>query len=98
MDVAPRVGAWIETRSPPPVRACRWVAPRVGAWIETAQLTPMPSQVKVAPRVGAWIETRSLLATGGRGVSRPAWARGLKRHRNQKADRDVRRAPRGRVD
>jgi len=38
-DVAPRVGAWIET---PPVRFCAVVfsvAPRVGAWIETRTYT-----------------------------------------------------------
>ena len=39
-DVAPRVGAWIETRG----TSERWyvavyqVAPRVGAWIETLYL------------------------------------------------------------
>ena len=33
--VAPRVGAWIETRNNAAVLATKVVAPRVGAWIET---------------------------------------------------------------
>ena len=39
-DVAPRVGAWIETLSGELYRD-NWigVAPRVGAWIETPKLT-----------------------------------------------------------
>ena len=56
-DVAPRVGAWIETISG--VRLC-WseqVAPRVGAWIETTSLMSTKDLKGVAPRVGAWIET-----------------------------------------
>ena len=34
--VAPRVGAWIETRTPAMIPIAGIVAPRVGAWIETA--------------------------------------------------------------
>ena len=33
--VAPRVGAWIETKYRGGNRPSRFVAPRVGAWIET---------------------------------------------------------------
>ena len=33
--VAPRVGAWIETRWYLSIMGCQYVAPRVGAWIET---------------------------------------------------------------
>ena len=33
--VAPRVGAWIETRVRGPGGGGVYVAPRVGAWIET---------------------------------------------------------------
>ena len=36
--VAPRVGAWIETRFPLRNSAALYVAPRVGAWIETGQI------------------------------------------------------------
>ena len=55
--VAPRVGAWIETRIKLPIMAIRGVAPRVGAWIETMVNIPIYSSAAVAPRVGAWIET-----------------------------------------
>jgi len=57
--VAPRAGAWIETRITRPTgRICN-VAPRAGAWIETRRLA-MTRQAKcVAPRAGAWIETES---------------------------------------
>ena len=34
-NVAPRVGAWIETANSNPARRRLIVAPRVGAWIET---------------------------------------------------------------
>ena len=33
--VAPRVGAWIETRMLATRKLLQYVAPRVGAWIET---------------------------------------------------------------
>ena len=35
MAVAPRVGAWIETKQRPGFARFERVAPRVGAWIET---------------------------------------------------------------
>ena len=35
-EVAPRVGAWIETCRNRPYHRNQYVAPRVGAWIETA--------------------------------------------------------------
>ena len=57
-EVAPRVGAWIETidtLGPAPNRTI--VAPRVGAWIETNLDGGSRLRVGVAPRVGAWIET-----------------------------------------
>ena len=34
-DVAPRAGAWIETRCPTASQSMLLVAPRAGAWIET---------------------------------------------------------------
>ncbi len=56
--VAPRVGAWIETRyEQHPDGRCRDVAPRVGAWIETTRIRSRRRFTEVAPRVGAWIET-----------------------------------------
>ena len=58
-SVAPRAGAWIETRviSSGSVISLH-VAPRAGAWIETlsVHLYTSPS-LYVAPRAGAWIET-----------------------------------------
>ena len=35
VEVAPRVGAWIETKLRSKADRMGWVAPRVGAWIET---------------------------------------------------------------
>ena len=60
--VAPRVGAWIETRQYPGTVVCGLVAPRVGAWIETCQPFGDCLGGIVAPRVGAWIETTRNLA------------------------------------
>ena len=56
-DVAPRVGAWIETRIRPLSLMPSEVAPRVGAWIETFYILYICFDIFVAPRVGAWIET-----------------------------------------
>ena len=55
--VAPRVGAWIETRKDESEGRTKDVAPRVGAWIETSIGLKHKDLVGVAPRVGAWIET-----------------------------------------
>ena len=55
--VAPRVGAWIETRAAFAGEYSVMVAPRVGAWIETVAIRPLRYSLNVAPRVGAWIET-----------------------------------------
>jgi hypothetical protein len=35
LEVAPRAGAWIETRELGPLPGATAVAPRAGAWIET---------------------------------------------------------------
>ena len=56
-DVAPRVGAWIETAGLADKNVVEGVAPRVGAWIETKMYVQSLGNTKVAPRVGAWIET-----------------------------------------
>jgi len=59
-DVAPRVGAWIETmRDRDYQEQPQQVAPRVGAWIETVCQASNGTGSRVAPRVGAWIETHS---------------------------------------
>ena len=61
--VAPRVGAWIETKIGGRRGDTLRVAPRVGAWIETFAQTKKELEKQVAPRVGAWIETKRLLLT-----------------------------------
>ncbi len=57
------------------------VAPPVGAWIETLDKAELFLGTKVAPPVGAWIETRLTAKANGQNLSRPPWARGLKRNR-----------------
>ena len=56
-NVAPRVGAWIETNIILTYFDTLGVAPRVGAWIETGLVVRRSPDQNVAPRVGAWIET-----------------------------------------
>ena len=56
-DVAPFMGAWIETNQHRPLSARLPVAPFMGAWIETRiPLIVLPGG-NVAPFMGAWIET-----------------------------------------
>ena len=88
-QVAPRVGAWIETALPGQVFQRMVVALRVGAWIETGALGTTLMDGQVAPRVGAWIETAVRVDGGRCGLSRPAWARGLK-HRQGSRGREAR--------
>ena len=56
-DVAPLVGAWIETASSSFCSSALVVAPLVGAWIETRKSDLQLRIQMVAPLVGAWIET-----------------------------------------
>ena len=58
LQVAPRVGAWIETLTRNVFSYTPAVAPRVGAWIETSMNIIFRKMSSVAPRVGAWIETK----------------------------------------
>jgi len=51
----------------------------VGAWIETGTKVTIMFLVDVAPCVGAWIETEQVRYRLNVTLSRPAWARGLKR-------------------
>ena len=59
-NVAPLVGAWIETENTIQAVLERAVAPLVGAWIETNSSASRQLFTSVAPLVGAWIETLSL--------------------------------------
>ena len=56
-EVAPLVGAWIETIGMQEAQFGTMVAPLVGAWIETLFRIPRLLPSPVAPLVGAWIET-----------------------------------------
>ena len=56
-DVAPHVGAWIETLLLHKAVLNFEVAPHVGAWIETKLSAYTNNTDSVAPHVGAWIET-----------------------------------------
>ena len=56
-EVAPLVGAWIETSLHVRYRCVSMVAPLVGAWIETLMVQAWVMVQQVAPLVGAWIET-----------------------------------------
>ena len=79
-QVAPRVGAWIETILFLLIIIFSFhVAPRVGAWIETCHHHKAYRHSSVAPRVGAWIETLYRIALFGLNGSHPVWVRGLKR-------------------
>ena len=69
-QVAPRVGAWIETVYPAIFWHFGGVAPRVGAWIETAICYGRMKKRNVAPRVGAWIETQETARTDAAGRGR----------------------------
>ena len=57
IDVAPLVGAWIETVMRSDYTKQYVVAPLVGAWIETPGFLNFHPCSLVAPLVGAWIET-----------------------------------------
>ena len=57
LQVAPRAGAWIETRPSWVWFSAASVAPRAGAWIETVNTPNIDHRPYVAPRAGAWIET-----------------------------------------
>ena len=78
VQVAPCVGAWIETRCLyPGARPCR-VAPCVGAWIETLLAHIVRGMTRVAPCVGAWIETSMITMQGTTQNVAPCVVRGLK--------------------
>ena len=84
LDVAPRVGAWIETSKDKFSGKFIVVAPRVGAWIET----PRRSGYSL-PRLSrpVWARGLKLFQSGVqffRNLSRPVWARGLKLSQTKK--------------
>ena len=77
-QVAPRVGAWIETTKSFIMFLIVCVAPRVGAWIETGRCLWHGIRLRSHP---AWVrglkqsnQTRIMTLR----MSHPAWVRGLK--------------------
>ena len=69
--VAPRAGAWIETKTRPLSPVGHSVAPRAGAWIETIVTGGATGLLGVAPRAGAWIETLISTTFDARNSCRP---------------------------
>ena len=57
-EVAPYVGAWVETKTAETTASTAIVAPYVGAWVETRKSKKRYRKKSVAPYVGAWVETR----------------------------------------
>ena len=97
-NVAPRVGAWIETPHYPDQTTRQPVAPRVGAWIETRTFQGHYVVLNVAPRVGAWIETGNRRPKPDATKSHPVWVRGLKLKRAFGRRKTLGRTPCGCVD
>ena len=79
IDVAPRVGAWIETSLAVFYLAIVAVAPRVGAWIETVYPRCRDFGRMSHP---VWVRglkpIASLFVTNDKNGSHPVWVRGLK--------------------
>ena len=57
--VAPRVGAWIETKVVLVNHMTKIVAPRVGAWIETENIEAIRQGIKSHP---VWVRGLKLLS------------------------------------
>ena len=81
-EVAPYVGAWIETQVCRLELAYHNVAPYVGAWIETYTQACSCRNTESHP---TWVRGLKLVGCvaffSGRG-SHPTWVRGLKRHKS----------------
>ena len=78
-QVAPRVGAWIETPLRYEFRGDEGVAPRVGAWIET-EITKSISRTRIVSHP-VWVRGLKLDAIEiipCTDKSHPVWVRGLK--------------------
>ena len=98
LQVAPRVGAWIEINALHCQLQLHIVAPRVGAWIEINMLRYILQLVIVAPRVGAWIEINPYIHLLIYRMSLPVWGRGLKSYFFLMDFSTCRRSPCGGVD
>ena len=76
--VAPRVGAWIETKHMTVKGLFDASRPAWARGLKQFTGGGEMKKGKVAPRVGAWIETLMSVLKALCLPSRPAWARGLK--------------------
>ena len=85
-EVAPFMGAWIETSASAWLWHILQVAPFMGAWIETRCRRDGEVLHRVAPFMGAWIETLHLQSVNKKITSLPSWERGLKRCPHGKTD------------
>ena len=97
-DVAPRVGAWIETACSCMICVLLRSHP---VWVRGLKLCPRPilGILAVAPRVGAWIETQNCLICDALKWSHPVWVRGLKQiNISNRTVNTGRRTPCGCVD
>ena len=59
-QVAPYVGAWIETGQSRLLRNTSAVAPYVGAWIKTQSLQCPSQHDSITPNVGEWMTTKTI--------------------------------------
>ena len=98
LNVAPLVGAWIETVMNGHAALMQGVAPLVGAWIETWYYDYKMYRQTVAPLVGAWIETCITFFVLHDVQSHPSWVRGLKLKKYGLYETFLCRTPRGCVD
>ena len=77
-EVAPYVGAWIETFF---VRSQQMTVTSHPMWVRGLKLMYLLTSLRialVAPYVGAWIETNTEVGSVSRLTSHPMWVRGLK--------------------
>ena len=99
LQVAPRVGAWIETIPALGFAKNTAVAPRVGAWIETSIF--FFSQISMLESHPVWVRGLKQNVRLGQCLkleSHPVWVRGLKLVTGDVITKEVCRTPCGCVD
>ncbi len=94
-EVAPHVGAWIETESRPPEAIRHTSRPMWARGLKHGYKELYFNIFMVAPHVGAWIETLPRRCRCTFSASRPMWARGLKLRCRRHHHRCGSRAPVG---
>ena len=78
-EVAPRMGAWIETAiGKQIIKSPTLSRPAWARGLKQSRPVYHKCLLIVAPRMGAWIETGYAEKISSSNMSRPAWARGLK--------------------